>query len=153
MIKNLLLSFLDGKKIMELKELLTYIVIIIGVILAHHMNVVSSGSMEPVLYKGDVVLINYNINSIDIGDIIIYEARWFEYKPVIHRVIAKNESNGNTFYILKGDNNANQDPEPVAPNQIISKVVKINNKPLIIPKIGYITLWFQEIPKLIYSKY
>lgn len=86
------------------------------------------------------------------GDVIIYEARWFEYKPVIHRVIAKEESsNGNTFYILKGDNNADQDPEPVSPKQVISKVVKINNKPIIIPKIGYITLWFQEILKVIFS--
>lgn len=51
--------------------------------------------------------------------------RWFENKHVIHRVIAKEEHNdGNTFYILKGDNNVNQDPEPVAPNQVISKVVK-----------------------------
>jgi len=138
---------------MELKELVSYIVIIaIGMILAHHMNVISSESMEPTLYKGDVVIIDYNTNYIGVGDIIIYEARWFEYKPVIHRVIAKNESDGNTFYILKGDNNLNQDPEPVLTNQVISKVVKINNKPLIIPKIGYITLCLQEIPKYIFFK-
>lgn len=136
---------------MELKEILIYIIIIMtGLTIAHFMNVVSSGSMEPVLYKGDVVIIDYNPSSIDVGDIIIYQARWFENKPVIHRVIAKEESNdGNIFYILKGDNNADQDPELVSPNDVTAKVVGINNNPIIIPKIGYLTLWVQEIPKFI----
>jgi signal peptidase I len=136
---------------MELKEILIYIIIIMtGLTIAHFMNVVSSGSMEPVLYKGDVVIIDYNPSSIDVGDIIIYQARWFENKPVIHRVIAKEESNdGNIFYILKGDNNADQDPEPVSPNDVKAKVVDINDNPIIIPKIGYLTLWVQEIPKFI----
>ena len=137
---------------MKQKEIITYIlIIVIGLTFAHYMNVVVSGSMEPVFYKGDIVIINYDTSSINEGDIIIYEAKWFENKHVIHRVIAKEKSNGNTFYILKGDNNANQDPEPVSPNQIISKVVKINNKPIVIPKIGYITIWFQEIPKYFFS--
>lgn len=130
---------------MELKEISTYIIIIIiGITMSHYMNVISSGSMEPVLYKGDVVIIDYNPSSIDIGDIIIYDARWFQNKHVIHRVIAKGEStDGNIIYILKGDNNAYQDPEPVSPTDVIAKVVSINNHTLIIPKIGYITLWFQ----------
>ncbi len=138
---------------MKLKEMTTYIVIIIiGILAAHHMNVILSESMEPVFYKGDIVIIQYNPSSIDVGDIIVYEARWFDCKPVIHRVIEKKESNGNISYILKGDNNTNQDPEPVLPEQVISKVVKIKDNPIIIPKIGYITLWFQEIPKYIFSK-
>jgi signal peptidase I len=130
---------------MELKEISTYIIIIIiGITMSHYMNVISSGSMEPVLYKGDVVIIDYNPSSIDIGDIIIYDARWFQNKHVIHRVIAKGEStDGNIIYILKGDNNVDQDPEPVSPKDVIAKVVSINNHTLIIPKIGYITLWFQ----------
>ena len=130
---------------MELKEISTYIIIIIiGITMSHYMNVISSGSMEPVLYKGDIVIIDYNPSTIETGDIIIYHARWLQNKHVIHRVIAKGEtSNGNIIYILKGDNNADQDPEPVSPTDMIAKVVTINNHTLIIPKIGYITLWFQ----------
>ncbi|MFZ0442704.1 MAG: signal peptidase I [Methanobacterium sp.] len=130
---------------MELKEISTYIlIIIIGITMSHYMNVISSGSMEPVLYKGDIVIIDYNPSTIETGDIIIYHARWLQNKHVIHRVIAKREtSNGNIIYILKGDNNADQDPEPVSPTDMIAKVVTINNHTLIIPKIGYITLWFQ----------
>ena len=130
---------------MELKEISIYIIIIIiGITISHYMNVISSGSMEPVLYKGDIVIIDYNPSTIETGDIIIYHARWLQNKHVIHRVIAKGESSdGNIIYILKGDNNAYQDPEPVSPTDMIAKVVTINNHTLIIPKIGYITLWFQ----------
>ena len=43
-----------------------------------------------------------------------------------------------------------KNPYPVSKNQIISKVVNINSKLLVIPKIGYITLWIQEIPKYLF---
>lgn len=138
---------------MEAKEVIIYIIILgIGIILAHQLNVVSSGSMEPVLYKGDIVVIDYNPNSIEVGDIIVYKATWFENKSVIHRVIAKQASNEGISYVLKGDNNDVQDPYPISRNQIISKVVMIDHQPIIIPKIGYISLWIQEIPKYLCQK-
>ena len=45
----------------------------------------------------------------------------------------------------KGDNNPSPDPALVYPNQIISKVVSINGMPLVIPKIGYVTLWIRGL--------
>jgi signal peptidase I len=42
---------------------------------------------------------------------------------------------------MKGDNLPVSDPELVSSTQIISIAVKLNNNPLIIPKVGYITLW------------
>lgn len=139
---------------MEAKEVIIYIIILgIGIILAHQLNVVLSGSMEPVLYKGDIVVIDYNPNSIEVGDIIVYKATWFENKSVIHRVIAKQASNEGISYVLKGDNNNDvQDPYPISRNQIISKVVMIDHQPIIIPKIGYISFWIQEIPKYLCQK-
>jgi signal peptidase len=132
----------------EIKEIATYIVIIlIGIIIASHMNVVVSGSMEPVLYRGDIVIIDSNPNpdNIQVGDIIVYKATWFP-QPVIHRVIAKGKlPNGTTAYEIKGDNNPSPDPALVYPNQIISKVVSINGAPLVIPKIGYVTLWIRGL--------
>ena len=42
----------------DTREILSYVaIIVIGIILAQHMNVVVSGSMEPVFYRGDVVVI------------------------------------------------------------------------------------------------
>ena len=131
---------------MEIKEIATYIVIIlIGIIVASHMNVVVSGSMEPVLYRGDIVIIDKNPSSVQVGDIVVYQATWFP-QPVIHRVIKIGEDqNGKTAMETKGDNNPSPDPALVYPNQIISKVVSINSAPLVIPKIGYVTLWIRGL--------
>ncbi|KUK00707.1 MAG: putative signal peptidase, partial [Methanobacteriaceae archaeon 41_258] len=77
-------------------ELVTYIVILLAaLILSQHMNVVVSGSMEPVFYRGDIVIVEKSdffglqeFNPLDVkkGDIIIYNANWFP-EPVIHRII------------------------------------------------------------------
>jgi signal peptidase len=129
-------------------------IIIIGIILAQHMNVVVSGSMEPVFYRGDVVVIEkadflgiHEINPADlkVGDIVIYNAVWFP-EPVIHRIIATGTAiNGSQYYITKGDNNQIQDPDPVFDNQIVAKVVTIGNTPFVIPKVGYITIWIRGL--------
>ena len=137
------------------REILSYVaIIIIGIILAQHMNVVVSGSMEPVFYRGDVVVIEktnflgiQEINPADIkvGDIVIYNAVWFP-EPVIHRVIATGTAtNGSQYYITKGDNNPIQDPYPVYDNQIVAKVATIGNTPVVIPKVGYITIWIRGL--------
>ena len=137
------------------REILSYVaIIIIGIILAQHMNVVVSGSMEPVFYRGDVVVIEktnflgiQEINPADIkvGDIVIYNAVWFP-EPVIHRVIATGTAtNGSQYYITKGDNNQIQDPYPVYDNQIVAKVATIGKTPVVIPKVGYITIWIRGL--------
>ena len=132
---------------MNLKEIATYIVIIlIGIVVAQHMNVVVSGSMEPVMYRGDIVIVDKNPSSVQVGDIVVYKATWVN-EDVIHRVKEIYETpNGSTYLITKGDNNNVSDPYPVQyPDQVVSKVVSINGQPLIIPKIGYITLWIRGL--------
>jgi signal peptidase I len=137
------------------REILSYIVIIlIGIILAQHLNVVVSGSMEPVFYRGDVVVIEktnflgieeINPSDIKVGDIIIYNATWFP-EPVIHRVISiQKGSDGGTYFVTKGDNNPRADPALVSTSQVQAKVVSLGNQPLVIPKIGYITLWIRGL--------
>ncbi len=132
------------------RELLSYfLILIVGVILALHLNVVVSGSMEPVFYRGDVVIIeNTNFlgfneidaESIKVGDIIIYDATWFS-EPVIHRIISIQQGpDGKKYFVTKGDNNSNADPGLVSVEQIRARVVTIGNQPMVIPKIGYITL-------------
>ena len=137
------------------KEILSYVaIIIIGIILAQHMNVVVSGSMEPTFYRGDIVVIEktdfLGFNEIDasnlkVGDIVVYHATWFN-EPVIHRIIQVNETaDGKKYYVIKGDNNPVSDPYVVYPDQIAAKVVTIGNNPLVIPKIGYITIWIRGL--------
>lgn len=70
--------------------------------------VVISGSMEPELYAGDMVIVNRNVKYEDItrGDIII-----FKYKDmnVIHRVIDQKDVDGVRYLKTKGDANARDD--------------------------------------------
>ena len=107
--------------------------------------VAASSSMEPAIYRGDVVKVDHNTNNIQVGDIITYDATWIP-EEVIHRVIAVCKAgNGTTYFIAKGDNNPEQDPEPVYQNQIVSKVVTSNGQPVVIPKIGYISLWIRGL--------
>ncbi len=136
------------------RELISYVaIIIIGIILAQHMNVVVSGSMEPVFYRGDVVVIEktdflgineINPDNLKVGDIVIYHATWFP-EPVIHRIVATGTINGTPYYVTKGDNNPVQDPAPVYHNQVIAKVATIGNTPIVIPKVGYITIWIRGL--------
>ncbi len=132
---------------MNYKEIATYIVIIlVGVVVAQHMNVVVSGSMEPVMYRGDIVVVDQNPSSVQVGDIVVYKATWVN-EDVIHRVKQIYETpDGKTYLITKGDNNQAADPYPVQyPDQVVSKVVSINGQPLIIPKIGYITIGVRDL--------
>lgn len=129
------------------RDLPIYVLIIILFIFAfQHTGVVVSGSMEPTLYKGDIIILESNPSSIEVGDIIVYHAVRLNSALVVHRVIAKGKSsNGEDYYLTKGDNNQFQDPMEVYPNQVTSKVININNKPLIIPKLGYINIKIHAI--------
>ena len=90
----------------DYKEIATYaIILVIVLILAQHLNVVVSGSMEPVFYRGDIVAIEkadflgiheFNPDDVQIGDIVVYNAEWFD-QPVIHRVINITKVNGTTM--------------------------------------------------------
>jgi len=107
--------------------------------------VMVSTSMEPFIYRGDIVQVENKPLNIQVGDIITYKATWIP-EEVLHRVIAVHKAeNGTTYFIAKGDNNPVQDPEPVYQNQIVSKVSTSNGKPVVIPKIGYISLWIRGL--------
>jgi signal peptidase len=127
--------------------------IIIALIISQHLNVVVSGSMKPIMCRGDIVgvkktsffgLKEFDTNDIKVGDIIIYNPEWTNVGPIIHRVINITETNGTKLFTIKGDHNPVQDPLPVKPEQIISKAITINNHPFIIPKIGYITIYIKS---------
>ncbi len=142
-------------------EIIGYVaIIIIGLILAQHLDVVISGSMEPVFYRGDVVAIEkadflglqeFNTSNVNVGDIVIYNANWTpQPEPVIHRIIFKGTSpDGQLYYVTQGDNNQVPDPVVVYPSQIDAKVISLGStagkNPIVIPKIGYISLWIKGL--------
>lgn len=138
----------------DYKEIAIYaVVLVIVLIAAQHLNVVVSGSMEPVFYRGDIVAVEktdflgiheFSTDDIKVGDIVVYDAAWFP-EPVIHRVINITDINGSTYYVIKGDNNDAADPYYVSPNQITQRVLKIGDFPVVIPKIGYLNLWIKGL--------
>lgn len=138
------------------KEIVAYVIIILlALVLAQHLNVVVSGSMEPEFYRGDIVVVEkanlfglgiqeFDPNNVQVGDIVVYNAEWVD-EAVIHRVINITEINGSTYFVIKGDNNDVPDPYYVSPDQITDRVVTLGDTPLIIPYIGNINLWLRGL--------
>jgi hypothetical protein len=95
--------------------------------------------------KGDLLIIQgvNSVSEIAVGDVLIID-RGPNVTPLTHRVVEIWEENGEVRLKTKGDNpisNPQSDPTigdyPIKPNQILGKVV------FVIPKLGYIPLWFQ----------
>ena len=98
--------------------------------------VIISGSMEPNINIGDIVITKEKEKDLQIGDIISYRKG---HSVITHRIsqINKNE-NGDITYKTKGDNNNTEDSEDILSGDIEGKVVKI------IPKLGKISLALQN---------
>ncbi len=76
-------------------------------------------SMVPILDKGanGIKIVPKSPDSIHIGDIVTYEADWID-GLVVHRVVYIGEDSLGKYFILKGDNNIESDPEKVRFEQI-----------------------------------
>lgn len=98
---------------------------------------IASGSMEPELYVGDVVVIKKcNSNDVEEGDIIEYKMEGY---TIIHRIKHKNQKNGQFIFITQGDNNNVEDSEPVLEEQLIGKVI------FKIKFLGYPAIWLHNL--------
>jgi len=98
-----------------------------------HPALVLSGSMQPMMDAGDVVIIaKVPADVIKEGDIIQFRKE--EKITVMHRVIEIQETEGAKFFITKGDDNDEPDKDPVIPQNVVGKLV------LTIPKIGWASI-------------
>lgn len=79
-------------------------------------HVVISNSMEPNIYKGDILIVKRS-DTYTIGDVITYIDN--SGRSITHRVIAIDVGG----YVAKGDNNTWCDPGTVSQNQIIGKMI------------------------------
>ena len=88
--------------------------------------VIVSGSMQPDLMIGDIVIVkNCDKNDINVGDIISYRSG---QSVITHRIVEFIESDGQTGYITKGDNNNVKDNVVVKFEDIEGKYIgKISN--------------------------
>lgn len=85
--------------------------------------VIVSGSMEPTIKTGALVLIHFsNFDDCEVGDIITYYHPGFD-ELVTHRVVEK----GDDYYWTQGDANAARDSVSVIADNYYGKVVCIAN--------------------------
>jgi len=101
--------------------------------LGYSTMVVSSGSMEPNIGTGDIVIINPNHDPVttQVGDVITYTEQNSEHTTT-HRVIDTKSIDGTIFFRTQGDANATPDPNLVAEGSVFGKVV------FNIPMIGFL---------------
>lgn len=87
----------------------------------YEVKIVQSGSMEPVLKTGGVVLVK-KLPTYVVGDIITFTTPNSD-TPTTHRLISSEINEGQLQFATKGDANDSADVELVAPQQIIGKVI------------------------------
>jgi len=103
--------------------------------------VIYSGSMQPVLNVGDIVIIEkVKAAEIKLGDIIQVLTK--DDITIVHRVVEKFiDENGQIVFITKGDANDISDPNPVYEKHVLGKAI------FTIPKIGWIQINMNELFK------
>ncbi|WP_281193561.1 signal peptidase I [Halorubrum sp. F4] len=103
-----------------------------GVVGAQGGYVVLSGSMEPSIGVGDVVIVDdVTPAEIEEGDVITY-LRGDADTPTTHRVVEVTERNGERAFITQGDANEDPDAAPVPASRVLGEVA------VVIPYMGYV---------------
>ena len=111
-------------------------------------SVVLTGSMEPKIKPGDMILIDKINNEKEIsklkeGDVITFRR---DDITITHRIIEKiTDESGNITFRTKGDNNSSEDTRIVNASEVLGKYIYV------IPKVGIPVLWLKgssnEVPE------
>jgi signal peptidase len=92
--------------------------------------IVLSGSMEPKIHTGSIVIVKPE-NNYQVGDVITFNENNKLNTPVTHRIAGIKEDKGESFYTTKGDANDSPDLQEVKGGEIIGKVL------FSVPLVGY----------------
>jgi signal peptidase I len=136
----------------EALVILAFLVVSVGSVVSSRPflgTVVKSNSMEPVYYRGDVVLLWNWPGDLAPGDVILFRpgegaltGQW-----TLHRIVGIDENTGG--FLTKGDaadatDQADRLAGPVSAGQIVAKALFIGRIPVKIPGIGHIALRLAE---------
>ena len=117
--------------------LMAFVLFVTGV-LPYYPVAVATGSMEPTIMTGDMVVVDKTEktkDAIDVGDVVQFKRGTY---TVIHRIIEKHDTDGTTFFVTKGDNNASPDSGEITYADIVGKVQ------FRVRYVGYLTLWMHS---------
>ena len=95
------------------------------------VKIVQSGSMEPSIKVGSIVVVKPS-DSYAVNDVITFGEDTREEIPTTHRIISERIEGGVALYTTKGDANSSVDPQEIREDEIIGKVL------LDIPFLGFI---------------
>jgi len=85
------------------------------------IKIVLSGSMEPSIKVGSVVIVK-PADNYEIGDVVTFGKDDRENVPTTHRIIETRVVEGETRFLTKGDANDDRDGSELAKRDIIGKV-------------------------------
>jgi len=102
--------------------------------------VVQSGSMEPSIMTGDIILIRPE-SQYEFNDVITFRDQ--KKRVVTHRISEVQEQSGKTVFLTKGDANRSIDIEFVPLENVVGKVQ------MTIPRIGYLVSFAKTMPGII----
>ena len=100
-------------------------------------SVIATGSMEPLIYPGDIILVNKITKEERIKDLKADDIIQFKKGSILmsHRIIeVADDDEYGLLFTTKGDNNSASDGEPVKPQDIRGKIEYV------IPKLGWPSL-------------
>lgn len=101
---------------------------------SHPILAIESGSMSPTFNRGDLVVIQHaGPDGISVGTVIAYLSTCMP-SPVVHRVVAVKDVNGQPVYTTRGDANPGDDPCPASYGAVLGRVVAV------VPVLGYFVL-------------
>jgi signal peptidase I len=113
----------------------------------HPILAVASGSMEPVLYEGDLILVEGIQNLSDIyaapedadppGDIRVYQG---PRDLIVHRAIEKKTVDGRQIFITHGDANQPGAVEHVDEDSVVGRYTGVK-----VPLLGHVALFFNPL--------
>lgn len=99
--------------------------------LGYQVKVVQSGSMEPAIGVGSIVVVAPS-PAYRLGEVITFNVGTRRSVPVTHRIVEVKQEGTRTAYLTKGDANEEADSNAVAARDVIGKVA------LTIPYVGYL---------------
>lgn len=101
------------------------------------LRIVQSGSMEPEIKTGSMIFIR-SADEYKVGDVITFTPEIEDRTPITHRIIDKDEVDGEDVFITKGDANRTHDIQPINEKRIMGKMI------FSIPYIGYVINFAQK---------
>lgn len=128
-----------------LRDSIASVVVIIAIwfvvgVFPYYPSAILTGSMEPGIMPGDVVIVDKvqsigDINKLKEGDIIQFKRGDI---LINHRIIEVINESGSKYYATKGDNNNVPDEEQVKVEDIKGVIT------MVVPKVGLPTIWLKN---------